>query len=230
VSGIKYFVTRPDGTRTQMITFPKARDAVHDQAKKYAADKDRKMRLQVVGEKYGVWRPELEQTMEAWERLVKGEKPGNGVRLDIEGYPYTIGTRVIEDEKPTIQTEGNSDIDKIFTYLVRTFNGRNGGICNKRNIAGTGTWSQHSPWGPPDPGSNAVDWFSIPDNMDELSEQGRELAAAASREPGAVPVGLILCGSQAWEPGRGWHTSGAEYHRHLHIQGRRERSGTPRSC
>ena len=61
--------------------------------------------------------------------------------------------------------------------------------------------------------------------MDELYEQGHRLANAASKEPGSVPVGLILCGSTSWAPGRGWGQSSAEYHRHLHIQGRREPDG-----
>lgn len=228
---LKYMVSRPDGTRTGMIGFAKAKDTVRTQAKKYAADKKRKMRLKERAEKdWGIWRGQLEETMDRWEQMVKSSKSGEGILLDIENYPYTIGTRIIMDEKPTVQTEGNSDIDKIFTWLVRNENGRNGGICNKRNIAGSSSWSQHSPWPPPDPGSNAVDWFASPDSMDELYDQAHRLANAANKEPASVPVGLILCGSQSWEPGRGWGPSSAEYHRHLHIQGRRTRSGTPRSC
>jgi hypothetical protein len=225
---VKYFVSRPDGTRTSMIPFAKAKSTVRDQAKKYAADKKRKMRLKEVGDpKFGIWRGELDKTMEQWERLVLKTDPGSGVVLDIADYPYSVATRVIMDEPPKLQTQGNSDIDKIYTYLTRNFKGRNGGICNKRNIAGSSSWSQHAPWPPPDPGSNAVDWFSSPDNMDELYDQGRKLAAAASKEPSSVPVGLILCGSQSWEPGRGWAPSSAAYHRHLHIQGRRTRTGYP---
>jgi hypothetical protein len=229
---VKYMTTRPDGTRTSMIGLSKARGNVREQAKKYAVDKDRRMRLKMGNEaKWGTWRKELDETMEAWERKLKSDgDPGEILGLDIENYPYIIGTRIILDEPPTRQTDGNSDIDKIFTWLVENENGRNGGICNKRNIAGSSQWSQHSPWGPPDPGSNAVDWFAIPDTMDQLYEEGHRLANAASQEPGSVPVGLILCGSTAWAPGVGWHPSSAEYHRHLHIQGRRERSGTPRSC
>jgi hypothetical protein len=228
---IKYMTSRPDGTRTKMIGLSAARGNVRDQAKKYAAEKDRKMRLKERAmPEWGTWRDSLEETMAAWERLVKASKPGEGVMLDIEDYPYIIGTRIILDEKPTRQTDGNDDIDKIFTWLATNENGRNGGICSKRNIAGSASWSQHSPWGPPDPGSNAVDWFAIPDTMDALYDQGHRLASAAQREPGSVPVGLILCGSTSWAPGRGWAPSSAEYHRHLHIQGRRERSGSPGSC
>ena len=230
---IKYMTSKPDGTRTKMIGLAAARTNVRDQAKKYAAEKNRKMRLKMRNEKeWGIWREQLDETMEAWERKLKSDgDPGEILGLDIEGYPYIIGTRIILDEPPTRQSGGNSDIDAIFTWLVRNKNGRNGGVCNRRNISGSSSWSQHSPWPAPDPGSNAIDWFSSPDNMDELSEQGRALAAAASKEPGSVPVGLILCGSQSWSPPTGWHSSGAEYHRHLHIQGRRTRTGSPQgSC
>jgi hypothetical protein len=228
---LKYMVSRPDGTRTGMVTLAKARSLVHDQAAKYAKAKDRRMRLKMRNEaKWGTWRTQLDETMEAWERKLKADgDPGEILAMDIEGWPYSIGTRIIMDEPPQVQTEGNADIDKIFTWLVRNENGRNGGICNRRNIAGSSSWSQHSPWPPPDPGSNAVDWFASPDTMDELYEQAHRLAGAASREPSSVPVGLILVGSQKWEPGSGFSQSGAEYHRHLHIQGRRTRTGSPQS-
>jgi hypothetical protein len=230
--GVKYMTSKPDGTRTSMISLAQARNNVRDQARKYAADKKRRMRMKMRNEKeYGTWRKELDATMEAWDRKLKSDgDPGDVLMLDIENWPYIISTRIILDEPPTRQTDGNSDIDKIFTWLVKNEKGRNGGICNTRNIAGSSTWSQHSNWSSPDPGSNAIDWFSSPDNMDELYDQGHRLASAASKEPTSVPVGLILCGSTSWAPGRGWNPSSAEYHRHLHIQGRRERSGTPRSC
>ena len=219
-------VSLPSGDRTKDISFAKAKDNVRDQARKYAVDKDRRMRLGIRGKlEPGVWRTELDKTMDQWEKLLRSEQPGDVILLDIEDYPYTIGTRIIDVSPPTKQTEGNSDIDKIFTWLINNKKGRNGGICNRRSIAGTSTWSQHSPWPGPDPGSNAVDWFSSPDTMDELYDQGHDVVRAN------LPIGLVLVGNQAWEPGRGWHLSSAEYHRHLHIQGQPERGGSPQgSC
>ena len=104
-----------------MIGLAEARANVRDQAKKYAADKGRKMRLKMRNEKeWGIWRDELDKTMEAWERKLKSDgDPGEILGLDIEDWPYIIGTRIILDEKPTVQTDGNADIDKIFTWLVR---------------------------------------------------------------------------------------------------------------
>ena len=219
-------VSLPSGDRTKAITFAKAKDNVRDQARKYAVDKDRRMRLGIRGKgELGMWRTELDKTMEQWENLIHSNKPGEVILLDVEEYPYSIGTRIIDVAPPTKQTDGNDDIDKIFTWLVANKNGRNGGICNRRAISGTSTWSQHSPWPAPDPGSNALDWFSYPDSMNELYDQGHDVVRAK------LPIGLVLVGNQAWEPDRGWHLSSAEYHRHLHIEGRNHRGGSPQgSC
>lgn len=229
---IRYMVSRPGGDRTGAIGLSSARRKVRAQAKKYGESKGRRLRLKErADDDWGIFRKDVGETMSKWEALVRTAKPGDVVLMDIEDFPYTISTRIIDVTPPTVQTDGNADVDKIFTWLVRNEKGRNGGICNRRDIAGTGTWSQHSPWPAPDPGSNAIDWFAYPDTMAELYEQGAALAQAAKADPQNVPVGLILVGSKAWSPEVGWHFSSAEYHRHLHVQGRKTRTGTPRaSC
>lgn len=228
---LRYMVSRPGGDRTKAIGFARARRIVRGQLNKYAATRDRKMRVKErSADEWGTWRSDVGAVLDVWAREIAAAKDGDVVLIDIEDYPYTVSTRVINDEQPTIASDGNHDIDKIWTWLLRNEKGRNGGICNRRPIAGSSTWSQHSPWPSPDPGSNAVDWFSYPDTMDALYDQGARLATAARTDPVEVPVGLILVGSKAWTPSAGWHTSGAEYHRHLHIQGRKTRTGTPRAA
>jgi hypothetical protein len=168
--------------------------------------------------------------MQKWESLVRTAQPGDVVLMDIEDFPYTIATRVIDVTPPTVQTEGNSYVDAIFTFLVRNLKGRNGGICNRRPISGTSTWTQHCPWPSPNPGSNAIDWFSYPDTMDELYQQANAVAKAATNGELKGMVGLILVGQKAWAPSIGWHFSTAEFHRHLHIEGFKKRTGSPRSA
>ena len=220
---IRYFVSLPDGTRTGDLALSTAVSKVRKQARRYGPSKTRRMRLRERSEKdWGVWRKDLPPTIEAWKRRAETLENGEVLLLDFEDYPYTVATRAIEEKPPTIATDGNSDVDEIYSWLVRNVAGRNGGICNRRPIAGTSTWSQHSPWGGADPGSNAVDWFAAPDTMDALYDQGAKLARAG------LPIGLILVGSKAWTPG-GWGGSSAAYHRHLHIEGKTKRTGTPRS-
>ena len=174
---IKYMTTKPNGERTGPVAFQKAKDNVRDQARTFALNRGRKMRLGVRGKgELGNWRIELDETMDQWEKLVKTHPPGTSSGWTSRTTRTQSGTRIVDVSPPTKQTEGNDDIDKIYSWLTTEKNGRNGGICNRRFISGTTTWTQHCPWPDPNGGSNALDWFAQPDTMDELYEQAYDLA------------------------------------------------------
>ena len=76
---------------------------------------------------------------------------------------------------------------------------RNGGICVKKDVAGTSEPSQHNPWVPD--GSNAVDVFLA--NMEQEYALAEDAVRAA--RSGDLPLGRVIVGNRIWDPSQSWH-------------------------
>jgi len=131
-----------------------------------------------------------------------------------EGNLDVYLVRAIQIEAIVPDTVGNRAIDKIHGALWSWRPKLNSwGICARRKIAGTTTWSQHSPWprGPNGKGSNAEDVQA------RTMAEGDAVAAKLRRlKQDGLPVGLIL-----------WRVP--SHYDHVHYQGEPERTGQPRS-
>ena len=144
---------------------------------------------------------------------------------EVAGKPKAeLAIRKVEVTPPPIQTVGNAKIDAIYTAVVREFDVGNYGICSRRAIAGTSSWSQHSPWPEPDEGANAWDIGARFTLLEDV-------AAYLYEQRNALPIGRIIFNRRVWDPERGWHGYyGADPHTsHIHVEGRPERGGTPRA-
>jgi len=145
-----------------------------------------------------------------------------------------VWVRVVDVAPPLIQTEGNSKIDRIYSY-VRTHYPRAGsaGICCRRLISGSSSWSQHSPWPRPDPGSNAWDitaGFRLMRKITyALVAEGVLWHNSGGKE--GLPVGRAIFNYRIWDPIQGWHAyTGEDPHTgHAHVEGTPERTGQPRA-
>lgn len=145
------------------------------------------------------------------------------VRLDYG--PQVLTVRVVAPTARVAETAGNSRIDRIYGEVTARWQVESWGICNRRYIDGTTTWSQHCPWPAPDPGSNAWDIHASRRRM-------RKIADELARNAEAWGVGRVIYDGRVWDRTRGWHVSpGIGHQDHIHVEGYPERSGTPRgSC
>ncbi len=220
---LAYIVRRPDGSVTPDLTLAVAMRRVRDHGRRLGP----RYRLRERGSDPGPYREDFAETVDRLREHLRDEVEGAAWILDGERTPGTIGVRVVDVAPAIRETQGNARIDRIYTWVLDRFPGeiRSAGICVRKLIEGTTTWSQHSPWPAPDPGANAWDWFAP--TFDRLLEQAAIVAKAA--DAGEIPVGLILAGDRAWSPDQGWHDSGAAFHPHVHIEGAPKRTGTPRS-
>jgi len=140
----------------------------------------------------------------------------------------TLLVRVVEVSPDPAKTIGNSKVDMATGWILEEFAGIElWGFCARRPIAGTSTWSQHSPWPQPDPGSNAADWHH--DDFREMARLSEYLAEHA------VPLAVEhdIFNGKMWVRGRGWQSyGGLNAHRdHVHLDHSPGRTGTPRaSC
>lgn len=155
-------------------------------------------------------------------RVLKRMHVGDLERLICLKDGTRVFTRRIEYQQPVIQTSGNSAVDTLYTLVFRElpdWGQENWGICNRRPISGLDLWSQHAPWPPPDPGSNALDIGGVG------KSSGDKIAAALVKEP---ECGKILWNGRAWNPDSGWRVvPGIGHGDHLHVEGRRTRTGSP---
>jgi hypothetical protein len=163
-----------------------------------------------------------------WTTKSKHEDIGDVwiIRDGLSGVKF----KAVEFHPALVNTEGNSDIDKIYSEVLDIWRGKiwNDGICNRRAIEGTSSWSQHSPWPAPNPGSNAWD---IGAKFDQLKIIAPWLVAKAKHND--LPIGRVIFNHQIWDPSQGWHAYvGSDPHTsHIHVEGTPERQGTPRaSC
>lgn len=224
----KLIVSKPNGEHTGPLGLPDARRIVREQAEKLGDPGDG-YRLKIRGGWEGSPRHDLGATIEKWDDLVTlNDHVGDVVVLDILAHPYAIVARWVDAAPPITQTSGNHDIDAIYTYWHDRYPAsRNAGICVYKKISGTDTYSQHCKFEDnnesPGDGANAFDEFlatmeQLYDACADLARQGAKFAATNGAE--GLPVGRILIGAKAWDPGNGWHVSGAAMHYHAHIEGR----------
>ena len=147
-----------------------------------------------------------------------------------------VWVRVVDVAPPLVNTEGNSKIDRIYTF-VRTHYSRSGsaGICCRRLIAGSSSWTQHCPWPRPDPGSNAWDitaGFRLMRKITNALVAQGELWHHSGGKDG-LPLGRAIFNHRVWDPLQGWHAyTGEDPHTgHIHAEGVPQRGGQPRaSC
>lgn len=180
------------------------------------------------------WRhfPDAEGAIDYARRAFPGEV---GQVVELAAGELTLYLRTVETEPPTIQTEGNSKIDLIYTAVVRAFKVSNYGICSRRNIAGSSSWTQHCPWPAPDPGSNAWDIGASFSQLSKVKDFLFAEALAYQRTNGSdgLPIGRWIFNRQIWDPVQGVHPyTGSDPHTgHIHCEGLPERTGQPRaSC
>jgi hypothetical protein len=183
------------------------------------------------GQEWSVWRKDLDATLERMRSAIDTRgRVGDKFALDGIKGAFIARVRIIDISPPIKQTEGNDDIDEIYTWWTTNLKDSewwNGGICNRRFISGTTTWTQHCPWPDPDPGSNAFDGFRP--TMSQLYETADDIVSAAKHDD--LPLGRIIVGQRQWTPSQEWHFYGGEFHRHGHQEGLRTRTGQPKgSC
>jgi hypothetical protein len=171
------------------------------------------------------WNDDLRRVLATLRDALEDARDRRPWVLEGEHDAAVVRVRVVELAPPVKATEGNARIDAIYTWVVGRFPGRirSAGICVRKYIAGTSSWSQHSPWPPPDPGANAWDWFAP--SFPELVHQAQELVEAAKR--GEVPVGRVIVGDRTWTPSEGWADYGGQYHYHVHAEGLPKRGPVP---
>jgi len=164
--------------------------------------------------------------------LRKGE---TGTVVQLAAGELVCYLRRVETAPPVKQTDGNSDIDRIYTAVMAAFKVSSYGICSRRKIAGSSSWTQHSPWPAPDPGSNAWDIGASFSTLSKVKDFLHAQALAYQRSNGkdGLPVGRWIFNRQIWDPAQGIHYyGGSDPHTgHIHCEGTPERTGQPRaSC
>lgn len=126
---------------------------------------------------------------------------------------FTVVTRKVHVDPPSVNTPGTDAIDKIYGWLNGNFKGRweNWGICVCKHISGSTSWSQHAY-------CNAIDVGGSTGNLDAIAK-----AATAAAKDGRIPCDQVI-----W---RGWeHVHGGsvyDHYDHVHLTGSPERSGYP---
>jgi len=216
---LEYLVSRPAGGNTNVTAIGGVKEIVRNQQR----HKGPAWRIRRRGSEWGIWRTSFEATLDRYVDLINAGDVGDVFAFDSKDWPYTTTTRLLDATPPLIQTQGNSKIDAIYTFIARGYKFRSGGICNKRYIDGTTDWTQHSPWGGPDPGSNAFDIFQA--TMDQMYQTAYDLVAEA--KAGRLDIGRVIIGQKQWTPTDGWHSYGGNFHYHIHVEGRPTRTGYP---
>lgn len=247
---LKLLISRPNGEHSSPFTVPQARRAIRKQLGSNGFPDKHRARLRVRGEEFGTWRDKMGPLLDRWGQLVQShDKAGDAVAIDIEDHAYSIVSRWVEITPPSIQTDGNEDIDRIYTYMVRTYSGASsGGICVYKIILDgngrpTGTYSEHCNWSannppPLGPGADACDIF-LP-TMTAMKNAAADLVVLSSKffhgdQQVGLPVGRIIVDNDIWERDQdsvqGWGPYYGERHYHIHIEGRRWLRGSlPRDC
>lgn len=131
-----------------------------------------------------------------------------------------IRFRKVHYNPPTIDTQGNNNVDKAYTEIFNRWKGlENWGICVCRDIAGTSTTSQHAY-------CNAIDIHGTPSQMFEIS---RWAEANFTR----LNVYTIIFNRQAFsKPTPYWHFYGGvnPHTDHVHLDFDPQGSGFPTAC
>lgn len=217
----RFRVVQPDGDLSPPLELVEAIQRVRERGRRLGP----RYRIGERGQDPGRWRERFGDAIERFRGHLAGAVEGEVWTLEGELRPAVVRVRVVEVEPPPIATQGNTRIDAIYTFVVRAFPGRvdSAGICNRRPIAGSSTWSQHAPWPAPDPGANAWDWFAP--SFDELVDQALVVVGAGRR--GEIPLGRLIVADRTWTPAHGWQEHGGQFHRHVHVEGDPTRVGSP---
>jgi hypothetical protein len=219
---IKYVISRPDGSHAAPVPIWLAMRRLRKQARNTGP----RWRIKERGEDdWGMWRDKVNDVIVHARDRVTTMGIGDVLLVDGENHPYTITIRKVDVEPPVIQTEGNSKVDQIYTYVIRKYHVMNYGICNRRYIDGTTDWTQHAPWPDPDKGSNAWDIGAVTQSM--LYTIATDLVGQA--KGGQLPIYRVIVGNKIWDSVQGWHTYTGEFHTHVHAEGTPDRTGQPRS-
>jgi hypothetical protein len=173
-------------------------------------------------DRWGQFRP-IDEALERLRKHLANASAGAVWFLRSDADTEDWAVRCVEDAAPLQETIGNSKIDRIYSEVTARWKVESWGICNRRYIDGTTTWSQHCPWPAPDPGSNAWDIHASTFTMGRVAK-----ALAANAEKWEVGRGIYA--GRVWDRVRGWHDSpGIGHYDHIHVEGYPERTGTPRS-
>ncbi len=223
-------------------------DAVDGGLKRLRRIEAPERRLKIRGQDWAHWEG-LPGLRDHLEHVLPRLDVGNVVLVESKGSELVLAIRVLEPVTAIAPTIGNEDIDRIVGFVEQRFPGADSyGICNRRPIDGTSTWTQHCPW-PVDPhwrahyftdadgssGSNAWDIgapFALLERIsDALDEQAR-LFWKSDGEDG-LPIGRQIFDHHIWDPVQDWHPYGGSdpHDGHIHVEGAFERTGSPRaSC
>lgn len=222
---LKLIVSKPNGENSGPLSIAEARPMVRGQIDLPRGSQADGWRLRTRGDPFGAVRHDLGEVMDKWEEKVRvNDRIGDVVVVDILEHPYSAVSRWIEDKPSAVQTEGNKDIDIIYSWWHDKFpNSRNAGIC----VFKGNPPSQHCKWTDnnevPGDGSNASDEFlaTMSDMKDAAADFVRE-SKRFSATDGAegIPGGRMIIDRQIWDPFQGWHSYTGDQHYHNHMEGR----------
>jgi hypothetical protein len=221
-----FILNRPAGDITQMIGKAK----VMDLTGRYMKPRGPEWRVRDINDhNFGDWRSDWSLVRERWSHLLDAMRAGDRIRMDGRSGAFELVAHAVHDKPPIIKTEGNDDIDKIWTWARQWADDhhtsmRSGGICVPKDVFGTSAPSQHNPW--KNGGSNAVDIFL--GTMNAMVDMAEDAVRAAKK--GRLPLGRAIIQNRIWDPTQEWHGYSGVYHYHDHLEGTPEQSGAIGSC
>lgn len=182
-------------------------------------------------EPYGNIRP-LNLTLDAARHDLTAGVFGDIVQVRSQKDNVAWWVKKLKDtNEPIDRPEANVHIDFLYAYFFRDHIGEfpgleNFGTCNRRYIDGTFDWSEHSPWLPPDPGCNAIDFGGA--GYDMLYKVSRRLS-----DLGGPHVAKVLYYRHEWTAATGWIYApaiGTSHDTHVHAEGPRDHGGLAAAC
>lgn len=217
-----------DDLRDWSARFSTAAGAAHDLQDRARAHRGKGYRVRVhePGDDWGPRRSLKELDDTAARRL---EHMGFGdvlwIKNETDGVEWRI-RKLHDEDPPDVQLpEANTHVDYLYGYLFREHRGdfpgiESWGTCNRRYIAGTTTWSEHSPWLAPDPGCNALDVHASYAVMNDV----------AHRVDSLPHVAKVLFYNHEWTKATGWISANIGHYDHVHIEGPRDHGGLAAAC
>ena len=164
------------------------------------------------------WGPErtLEEVKDRLPARLDALRLGETWAVRAKSDDFTVWTRKVHIDPPTVNTPGTDAIDKIYAWLNENFKGRweNWGICVCKHIQGSSSWSQHAY-------CNALDIGGSTANLDAIAK-----AATAAAKNGKIPCDQVIW--KGWEHVHGGNVY--DHYDHVHFTGAPERSGYPTAC
>lgn len=191
------------GPKTKPLSLLDSRDRVVGRLRKH---KGSGFQVRSTEEDFTVIRT-LEEIHDLYASKMRGIQVGGSFIFRSVEDDFRMVARKVEITPPSVNTEGNDDIDKIYTWLQANFKGQwmNWGICvcKRINHSSSEPWSQHS-W------CNAIDvGISTMATGDRIYN-----ALNIQRLNGNLPIGTML-----------WRVP--DHYTHIHVQGLHTYTGTP---